>query len=279
MNIFLLLFTEILYRPIFNLLVVFLNIFWWNLGIAIILLTLSIRFILIKQSSAWNNMQKWMADLQPKLNEIQEKYKDNPEMLSKETMKVFKQDGKGPLKWCLMLLIQIPVFLWLFRVVKAISANNVPSWRLYSFFRNFWNYYLDPENIKTFFLGMDLLKSWPELAKTMWTILNQNLVLAIVAWVFTFLQMKLTNLVKPNTPAQLPWWQKAPDMGKMMWFMSIFMTFIMWSFVYNTQAAVGLYIITTTLFSTVQYMIQYKALLIAKWIEFKSKWKGIIIGN
>jgi len=37
-------------------------------------------------------MQKGMADLQPKLNEIQEKYKDNPEMLSKETMKVFKQD-------------------------------------------------------------------------------------------------------------------------------------------------------------------------------------------
>jgi YidC/Oxa1 family membrane protein insertase len=39
-----------------------------------------------------------MSDLQPKLHQIQEKYKDDPEMLSKETMKVFKEDGKGPLK-------------------------------------------------------------------------------------------------------------------------------------------------------------------------------------
>lgn len=260
------LFTEILYRPIFNLLVVFLDIFGWNLGIAIILLTLTIRALLIKQSSAWNNMQKWMADLQPKLNEIQEKYKDSPEMLSKETMKVFKQDGKWPLKWCLMLLIQIPVFLWLYYVVRKISANEIPADRLYSFFRGFGNYYLDPENIKTTFLGMNLL-------------ITQNRTLTIIAAVFTFLQMKLTTLVKPATPAQLPWWQKAPDMNKMMWFMNIFMTFIMGSFVYQTQSAVGLYIVTTTLFSTVQYLIQYKALLLAKRSEFKSKWKGIIINN
>lgn len=266
MNIFTMLFTEILYRPIFNLLVVFLDIFWWNLWIAIILLTLTIRFLLIKQSSAWNNMQKWMADLQPKLNEIQEKYKDNPEMLSKETMKVFKQDGKWPLKGCLMLLIQIPVFLWLYYVVRKISANQIPWERLYSFFRNFWNYYLDPENIKTTFLGMNLL-------------ITQNRTLTIIAAVFTFLQMKLTTLVKPSTPTALPWWQKAPDMNKMMWFMNIFMTIIMWSFVYQTQSAVGLYIVTTTLFSTVQYLIQYKALLLVKRSEFKNKWKGIVINN
>ncbi|MFZ2151060.1 MAG: YidC/Oxa1 family membrane protein insertase [Candidatus Absconditicoccaceae bacterium] len=260
------LFTEILYRPIFNLLVVFLDIFGGNLGIAIILLTLTIRFLLIKQSSAGNNMQKGMADLQPKLNEIQEKYKDNPEMLSKETMKVFKQDGKGPLKGCLMLLIQIPVFLGLYYVVRKISANQIPGERLYSFFRNFGNYYLDPENIKTTFLGMNLL-------------ITQNRTLTIIAAVFTFLQMKLTTLVKPSTPTALPGGQKAPDMNKMMGFMNIFMTIIMGSFVYQTQSAVGLYIVTTTLFSTVQYLIQYKALLLVKRSEFKNKGKGIVINN
>lgn len=266
MNIFSLLFTEVLYRPIFNLLVVFLDLFNWNLWIAIILLTLAIRLLLIKQSSAWNNMQKWMADLQPKLTAIQEKYKDNPEMLSKETMKVFKQDGKWPLKWCLMLLIQIPVFIWLYYVVRRISENQIPSERLYSFFRNFWNTYLDPQNIQTNFIGMDLLST-------------KNILLAILAAVFTFLQMKLTTLVKPNTPTQLPGWQKAPDMNKMMWFMNIFMMVIIWSFVYQTQAAVWIYMVTTTLFSAIQYIIQYKALLLAKWIEFKNKNKWIIIWN
>jgi len=54
------LFTEILYRPIFNILAVFLAIFGGNLGIAIILLTVTIRLLMIKQSSAGNDMQKSM---------------------------------------------------------------------------------------------------------------------------------------------------------------------------------------------------------------------------
>ena len=95
MNIFSLLFTQILYRPIFNLLVVFLAIFGGNLGIAIILLTVVIRLLMIKQTLAGNDMQKGMGALQPKLAEIQEKYKDDPKRVSAETMKVFKTDGKG----------------------------------------------------------------------------------------------------------------------------------------------------------------------------------------
>jgi len=43
-------------------------------------------------------MQKGMGALQPKLTEIQEKYKDDPKKLSEETMKVFKTDGKGAFK-------------------------------------------------------------------------------------------------------------------------------------------------------------------------------------
>jgi YidC/Oxa1 family membrane protein insertase len=98
MDIFNMLFSELLYRPIFNLLVLFLQVFSGNLGLAIILLTVAIRFALIKQTSMGNDMQKGMGDLQPKLQEIQEKYKDDPKKLSQETMKVFKTHGKGPLK-------------------------------------------------------------------------------------------------------------------------------------------------------------------------------------
>jgi YidC/Oxa1 family membrane protein insertase len=93
MNLFTLLFTEILYRPVFNLLIVFLAIFGGNLGIAIVLLTIVVRLLMVKQSGMGNDMQKGMADLQPKLTEIQEKYKDDPKKLSAETMKVFKTHG------------------------------------------------------------------------------------------------------------------------------------------------------------------------------------------
>jgi membrane protein insertase Oxa1/YidC/SpoIIIJ len=60
-------------------------------------------------------------------------------------------------------------------------------------------------------------------------------------------------------------------MWKMMWMMTIFMTVIMWYFVYYTYAAIWLYIVTTTLFSVVQYTIQYRSLLKVKRLEFRNK--------
>jgi len=261
------LFTEILYRPIFNILAVFLSIFGGNLGIAIVLLTVLIRLLMIKTTLAGNDMQKGMGALQPKLTEIQEKYKDDPKKLSEETMKVFKTDGKWAFKGCLMMLIQIPVFIWLYYVIRHMAAATIPQEWLYSFFHSFGARFVDPDVLKnwvinTHFLGMDLL----------WT---KNIALTIIAAIFTYFQTKLTTLAKPETP-NVPG-QKAPDMGKMMWFMNIFMVFMIGSFVYTMQTGVGLYIATTTIFSVLQYARQYRALLKAKWWERTSRGKGIVI--
>ena len=264
MNIFTLLVAEILYRPIFNLLVVFLALFGGNLGVAIILLTVLVRLLMVKQTSMGNDMQKGMGNLQPKLQEIQEKYKDDPKKLSQETMKVFKTEGKGPLKGCLMMLIQIPVFIGLLTVIRKISNNEIPAEWLYSFFGGFGAHYLDPKNINHFFLGMDLLAT-------------KNIIVTVIAAVFTYLQMRLTTLAKPATPA-IPG-ASAPDMTKMMGFMNIFMVFMIGSFVYGTQTGVGLYIATTSIFSVVQYSIQYRVLLKAKWNERRSKGQNIIVGK
>ncbi|MEI7563716.1 MAG: YidC/Oxa1 family membrane protein insertase, partial [bacterium] len=119
---------------------------------AIILLTLIVRFAMIKTTLAGNDMQKGMGALQPKLAEIQEKYKDDPKKVSAETMKVFKTDGKGAFKGCLMMLIQIPVFIGLYWVVRRISNNQVPVEWLYSFFHGFGVQYLTPANINHHFL-------------------------------------------------------------------------------------------------------------------------------
>lgn len=263
---FSLLFTEILYRPIFNILVVFLGVFGANLGIAIILLTVLIRALMIKQTSMGNDMQKGMSDLQPKLNEIQEKYKDDPKRLSEETMKVFKTQGKWPLKGCLMMLIQIPVFIGLFTVIQKISTNQIPADWLYSFLP-FGQKFLDPANINHMFLGIDLLST-------------KNIVMAVIAAVFTYLQMQLTTLAKPATvPQKGPNGQEMPDMTKMMGMMNWFMMFMIGSFVYGTQAGVGLYILTTTIFSVAQYSIQYRALLKAKYLEWRTKGQNIIVNH
>jgi membrane protein insertase Oxa1/YidC/SpoIIIJ len=60
-----------------------------------------------------------------------------------------------------------------------------------------------------------------------------------------------------------------PDMSKMMWGMNIFFVFMMWAFVWSMPAAIGLYIITTTLFGVVQYTVQYWPVLKAKWLAWR----------
>lgn len=249
MNPFMLIVSEVLYRPVFNIIVMFLGLFGGNLGRAIICMTIVVRLLLIKPSLAGAQMQQSMGGLQPKMQEVQEKYKDDPKKLSEETMKILKKDGAGPLKWCLSMLIQIPVFIGLFFVIRKIAADTIPVEWLYSFFSSFGSGYLTLEGINTMWLGMDLLATG-------------NIVLTVVASIFTYLQMKMTMLVKPATP-QVPG-ATMPDMSKMMWFMNIFLVVIMASFVYGTAGAIGLYITVTSLFSVVQYAIQYRVLLLAK---------------
>lgn len=241
--------SEVLYRPVFNIIVLFLGLFGGNLWWAIVCMTIVVRLLLIKPSLAGAQMQQSMGGLQPKMQEVQEKYKDDPKKLSEETMKILKKDGAGPLKWCLSMLIQIPVFIGLFFVIRKIAADAIPVEWLYSFFSSFGSGYLTLEGINTIRLGMDLLATG-------------NVVLTVVASVFTYLQMKMTMLVKPATP-QVPG-ATMPDMSKMMWFMNIFLVVIMASFVYGTAGAIGLYITVTSLFSVVQYAIQYRVLLLAK---------------
>ncbi len=86
-------------------------------------------------------------------------------------------------------------------MVKHVANDTVPAEWLYSFFGTFGVKYLTLDGINVHFLGTDLLAT-----KSIW--------LTIGAAVFTFLQMKLTLLVKPATPT-VPG-ASVPDMSKMM---------------------------------------------------------------
>lgn len=57
------------------------------------MLTILVRLLLSKSSSQANEMQSGMGAMQPKMQELQEKYKDNPEKLSQEMMALLKKDG------------------------------------------------------------------------------------------------------------------------------------------------------------------------------------------
>lgn len=88
-------------------------------GIAIILLTISVRVLLlpltIKQTRSMQSMQK----IQPKVKELQRKYKGNRQKLNEELMKLYKEHQVNPLGGCLPLLLQLPVFFALYRVLTG----------------------------------------------------------------------------------------------------------------------------------------------------------------
>jgi len=241
---------NLIYRPIFNLIVILLALFNWNLWLAIIWLTIIIRLLLLKPSFHANNMQKDMVDIQPRLKELQEQYKDNPQKLGEETMKLFKTSWTNPIKGCLMVLIQLPVFIGLFYVIKDLAENKVDPSNIYSFLYPFIHQGI--ESINHIFLWIDLFQKWG----TTW------LILATIAGILMYLQFKLTYLNKPSTGAlpgmNMPW---IPDMSKMMEFMNIFMVFMMMLFVYSMPAGIGIYIITTTLFTILQMSYQFREIL------------------
>ena len=88
--------SSLIYRPIFNILLLFLLLFQGNLGLAIVALTILIRALLWNSTKQQAQMQAGgggMGDMQEKLKEVQEKYKDQPDLLAKETMKTMKSTG------------------------------------------------------------------------------------------------------------------------------------------------------------------------------------------
>ena len=201
-------------------------------------------------------MGKQMWNLQPKMQELQEKYKDEPEKLSSETMKLFKTEWAWPLKGCLGMLVQIPVFLWLLNVVRSLADKKDVLAELYSFVypiaHQLFNINLGTLNLNQIdymWFGMDLLSKWT----------TGHIVIVVLCAILTFAQTKMTSMIQPTTPTKLPTTgdQVMPDMSGMMKYMSYFVAFMMWSFAYSVPSGVGLYLMTTTLFWVVQFIVQY----------------------
>ena len=106
MSIFLSIYNEAIYRPLLNLLVFFYNIIpGHDIGLVIILLTILIRLILAPSFHKSLTSQKALNDLQPKLNELREKHKDDKEAQARGIMGLYKEYKIKPLASCLPLII------------------------------------------------------------------------------------------------------------------------------------------------------------------------------
>lgn len=254
MNPFVILGKQFITYPIYGILVIYLAITGGSLGLSIILLTLTVRALMLPITASGNNVSKHMTDIQPKLAEIQEKYKDNPDKLSEETMKLMKEWGMAPLKGCIGLIVQLPIFIGMYNIIISLAKSEwiVSTDNVYSFLHPLLSYI---GTVQTNFLWLDLLAKW-------WT---ANIVLAVICGLLMIAQFGIMKITNPQAakPAvqKLPNGTEMPDMSGMMGNMSYFMAAAMWYFVYTMQSGVGIYIFTTTLFGILQICRQYKVLL------------------
>ena len=95
-----------------------------NYGIAIIIVTVLMRIIIFPLTLKQEKSMKKMRELQPELEKIKEKYKDNPQEYQQKTAELYRESGVNPLGGCLPLLIQMPVFVALY---WAFSGNAIPA--------------------------------------------------------------------------------------------------------------------------------------------------------
>lgn len=225
------LFNEALYRPLLNALVFLYNIIpGHDFGIAIILLTILIKIILFPLSYKSIKSRQALSVLQPKIKEIQKKYKTKEEQ-SREMMRLYKEHKVNPLSGCLPLLAQFPILIALYRVlINVLKPASLIV--LYPFIKN-------PGTINPLFLGiLDLSKSSP--------------VLAVLAGISQFFYSKITMKHSPSMPQSTLQKGKMDiqkTMGRqMLYFMPILTVFIAWNF----PAGLPLYWIITTLLGLAQ---------------------------
>lgn len=99
-------------------------------GWAIILLTVALRLAMvpltIKQTKSMYELQR----IQPKIKQLQEKYKNDKEKLQEETLKFYSENKVNPFGGCLPILLQMPVFLALFQVLGTTVKHASPNWNL-----------------------------------------------------------------------------------------------------------------------------------------------------
>lgn len=90
-----------------------------NWGFAIILLTLLVRFIVLPFNIMSFRSMKAMQRIQPQLTQLRERYKEDPMTLNREMMALMKENNANPIGGCLPMLLQIPIFFALWRVISS----------------------------------------------------------------------------------------------------------------------------------------------------------------
>jgi len=243
---------NIFYRPMFNLLLFFASILpGYRFGLAVIALTLLIRLLLLVPNQRALESQKAMMKIQPELEAIKKKYKGDQEKISQETLALWQKHKVNPAGGCLPLLLQLPILIALFYVVKG-GFSPYQGYIVYGFLQH-----LEVAKVSSDFFGILNL----EVVNATW--------LPVLVGLLQFFQMKLTfarrQTKKDGTevidikedgsaePAKKKSLQEQMNvMNKtMLYFMPVMIALM----VASLPSGVGLYLFISTLFGIGQQLV------------------------
>lgn len=212
---------------------------WIDAGIAVVFLTIIVRLILYPLSKKAVLTQVRMQEINPKLAEIKEKYKNDSQEQAKQTLALYKEKGVNPFSGVLVLIIQLPIIWALYRIFLHAGFPAVNTAILYSFIHA-------PATINVVFLGLI-------------NIMNKSVVLAALAAISTFFQLKIATSYQPVPK------EGSNSFGdnlarsmqvQMKYFFPILVFFIS----YKISGVIALYWLTSNLFTIGQEMVVRKKL-------------------
>lgn len=228
-------YTELLYRPIFNLFVGLYN-YVGDVGLVIIIITILVRLVLYPFYKKQVESQKALQELQPKLEAIRSKHKDDKEAQAKAMMELYATNKVNPLSSCLPILIQFPLFIAVYHVLRDGLTKTETLDILYGFVQR-------PEMIDPHFFGAIDLAS-------------PNVILAVAAGVAQFWQAKMLMHKRPSVKSEGA--KDEDTMAQMNKQMLYFMPVIIIIAGMSLPSGLSLYWLISTLFMVIQQYLSFR---------------------
>lgn len=226
----------IIYNPLLNALIFLISVLpGHNLGMAIIILTIIIRLIFSPLYHKSIMAQEAMKQIQPKIKEIQKKYKNNRKQQGEKLMELYRQYKINPFSSFLYMLIQLPVLIALYQILIHLNVGSGVG--IYSFIHY-------PLTMTTIFLGFINLN-------------QKSILIGLLAGFFQFCQGKIMEARqnhKSDAEAFNKYSKKEPQQVMMNFTrqMNYIMPLITFLIAWRLPAGVGLFWTTMTLFSVFQ---------------------------
>ena len=241
MEIFGILWQEVIMRPMINSLALLYQILFSNFGLSIIVFTILIRLAMIPLTVRQTRQMKKMQLIQPKLKAIQNKYKgkkgDDRRKMSSETMGLYKDAGVSPVGCLGPMIIQMPIWIGFYRAILRTMPSTPEGMANLSGLFYDWNPAISSVPFDSHFLGLSLV-DLVSAAAMPW-----NYALPVVVGASMFLQQKMT--MNPSTDPR----QKQTNQ-MMLWMMPIMFGAFTWQF----PAGLAVYILFS---NAIGVVIQY----------------------